>query len=70
MNELPLLLYPHQVQKLLGIGSTKFYELVKLSNFPKPRDLIGKRSIYLRIEIEDWVRNLATTEVKANGRIS
>ncbi|HRD69212.1 MAG TPA: AlpA family phage regulatory protein [Legionella sp.] len=70
MNELPILLYPHHVQKLLGIGSTKFYELVKLPDFPKPRDLLGKRSIYLRKEIEDWVSNLAPTEVKKNWRTS
>lgn len=70
MNEPSILLYPHQVQKLLGIGTTKFYELVKLSDFPKPRDLLGKRSIYLRKEIEDWANNLAPTEVKKNWRTS
>lgn len=65
MNELPILLYPHHVQKLLGIGSTKFYELVKLPDFPKPRNLFGgKRSVYLRTEIEVWASNLAQTEIK------
>jgi predicted DNA-binding transcriptional regulator AlpA len=70
MKDLPILLYPHDVQKLLGIGSTKFYELVKFPDFPKPRDLLGKRSIYLRKEIEDWANNLAPTEVKKNWRKS
>ncbi len=64
MKELPILLYPNHVQKLLGIGSTKFYELVKLPNFPKPRNLLGKRSVYLRKEIEAWANDLAKTEVK------
>lgn len=70
MNEPSILLYPRQVQKLLGIGATKFYELVKLPDFPKPRDLLGKRSIYLRKEIEDWASNLAPTEVNKNWRTS
>lgn len=65
MNESPILLYPNQVQKLLGIGATKFYELVKLSDFPKPRNLIdSKRSVYLRDEIIEWAINLEKTEVK------
>ena len=70
MNELQILLYPHHVQKLLGIGSTKFYELVKLPDFPKPRNLLGKRSIYLRTEIESWANNLAPTAVKKNWKTS
>lgn len=68
MQNESILLYPKQVQKLLGIGTTKFYELVKLPDFPKPRDLLGKRSIYLRKEIEDWVTNLEPTEIKKNWR--
>ena len=58
MKDSSLLLYPKQAQKLLGIGSTKFYELVKLPDFPKPRNLIGKRPAYLRSEIENWENNL------------
>lgn len=69
MNESPILLYPNQAQKLLGIGTTKFYELVKLPDFPKPRNFRdGKRSVYLRNEIEEWARSLEKTEVKqGNG---
>ncbi len=58
MNDLSILLYPKQAQKLLGIGTTKFYELVKLPDFPKPRNPLGKRPMYLRKEIEDWAINL------------
>ncbi|WP_115701831.1 helix-turn-helix transcriptional regulator [Legionella sainthelensi] len=58
MKEESLLLYPKQVQKLLGIGATKFYELNKLPSFPKPRNPLGKRPMYLRQEIESWINNL------------
>lgn len=57
MNE-SLLLYPGETKKFLGVGSTKFYELIKLPDFPKPRNPLGKRPMYLRKEIEDWARNL------------
>lgn len=62
LNELPILLYPKQAQKLLGIGTTKFYELVKLSDFPKSRNPLGKRPMYLRKEIEVWASSLSTVE--------
>ncbi|EHL31225.1 helix-turn-helix transcriptional regulator [Legionella drancourtii] len=58
MKEESLLLYPKQVQKLLGIGTTKFYELNKLPDFPKPRNPLGKRPMYLRKEIEEWTVGL------------
>ncbi|KTD24117.1 helix-turn-helix transcriptional regulator [Legionella maceachernii] len=58
MSELPILLYPKHVQKVLGVGPTKFYELAKLPDFPKPRNPLGKRPMYLRKEIEDWAINL------------
>lgn len=65
MQDEPILLYPNQVQKLLGIGTTRFYELVKLPDFPKPRMLFdGKRSVYLRTEIMEWANHLRQTEVK------
>jgi len=58
MNALPILLYPNQAQKLLGVKATKFYELVKLPDFPKTRSPSGKRPMYLRDELEAWARNL------------
>ncbi|KTD02659.1 helix-turn-helix transcriptional regulator [Legionella feeleii] len=58
MKQESLLLYPKQAQKFLGIGATKFYELVKLSNFPKAKTPLGKRPMYLREELEKWVKNL------------
>jgi len=48
---------------MIGVGTTKFYELTKLVNFPKPRyPLGGKRPMYLRQEIESWVASLKTEE--------
>lgn len=52
-----LLLYPKAVQQLLGIGATKFYKMVKEPNFPKPRILEGGRAVYIRAEIEEWVKS-------------
>jgi predicted DNA-binding transcriptional regulator AlpA len=62
MNDVvPLLIYPNEARKLLGVQTTKFYELVKLSDFPKPRNPLGKRPMYLRKEIEAWANNLTET---------
>jgi predicted DNA-binding transcriptional regulator AlpA len=58
MKNEALLVYPKDAQKLLGIGSTKFYELCKLPDFPKPRNPLGKRVFYLRGELENWAKNL------------
>lgn len=59
INPEPLLLYPNEARKFLGVKSTKFYELVKLPDFPKPRNPIGKRPMYLRSELEEWANNIA-----------
>lgn len=58
MQDLPLLLYPKQAQKFLGVGTTKFYELVKLPSFPKAKSPLGKRVMYLRAELEKWAKEL------------
>ncbi|MFA6302038.1 MAG: hypothetical protein WC627_02755 [Legionella sp.] len=55
----PILIYPKQTQKMLGVGATTFYELNKLPDFPKTRNPLGKRPMYLRKEIEDWAAGLA-----------
>ncbi|RUR11283.1 helix-turn-helix transcriptional regulator [Legionella septentrionalis] len=59
MKQESLLLYPGQAQKLLGVGTTKFYELIRLPDFPKPRNPLGKRPMYLRKEIEAWAEKLS-----------
>lgn len=59
MNQnLPLLLYPKQAQKFLGVGTTKFYELIKLPDFPKSRNPLGKRPMFVRQELEGWVKSM------------
>lgn len=55
----PLLVYPKEAQKIIGVGTTKFYELNKLENFPKPKNPLGKRPMYVRKELEDWVASLS-----------
>ena len=52
-----LFVYPKQAQEMLGIGATKFYELNKLPDFPKPKNPLGKRVMYLRSELEAWAKN-------------
>ena len=58
MKEEPLLVYPKKAQKILGVGTTKFYELAKLDTFPKPKTPLGKRAMYLRKELESWANSL------------
>ncbi|HAT2016927.1 TPA: helix-turn-helix transcriptional regulator [Legionella pneumophila] len=58
MKQYPLLLSPKLAQEFLGVKSTKFYELIRLPNFPKPRTPLGKRPLYLREELENWVKKL------------
>ena len=62
-NEMPLLVYPKAARELLGVGATTFYELVKMESFPKPRDLIGKRPMYLTSELVNWAESLELGEM-------
>ncbi|MCC5016058.1 AlpA family transcriptional regulator [Legionella sp. 31fI33] len=58
MKQNSLLLYPSEAAALLGVRATKFYELKKLPDFPRPKNPLGKRPMYLREELESWVKNL------------
>ena len=63
--DLPLLLYPKDVQKLIGVGASKFYEIEKLSDFPKKLYIMGKndgRPMYKTKEILEWVNSLKSEE--------
>lgn len=53
-----LLLYPKQAQELLGVKATKFYELLQTPGFPKPKSPVGKRPMFVREELENWVKSL------------
>lgn len=57
MPDEPILLYPKEAQKLLGVGTTTFYEFAKLSSFPKSSNPLGKRPMYVREELEQWVKS-------------
>lgn len=61
MKKDPLLVYSKKAREMIGVGSTKFYELNKLPDFPKTRNPLGKRPMYLRKEIEEWAAGLLTT---------
>jgi predicted DNA-binding transcriptional regulator AlpA len=54
----PLLIYRKKAEEILGVGTTKFYELMKLPTFPKPKIVDGKRPMYLRKDVEDWALSL------------
>lgn len=58
MQVKPLLVYAKDAKAILGVGTTKFYQLNKLENFPKPKYPNGKRPMYILSEIESWVVNL------------
>ena len=58
MNDRSVFLYPKQAASFLGVGTTKFYELNKLPDFPKPKNPLGKRKMYLRAELEFWAINI------------
>ena len=53
-----MFLFPKQAANFLGVGTTMFYELRKLKNFPKPKNPLDKRPMYLRSELEDWAKNV------------
>lgn len=58
METKSLFVYPKQAQEILGVGTTKFYELNKLPDFPKAKNPLGKRNFYLRSELEDWAKKV------------
>lgn len=58
MKNQSLLVYPKQAQEILGVGPTKFYEFIKKDDFPKSKLPNGKRPMYLRRELEEWVNKL------------
>lgn len=58
MKNQSLLVYPKQAQEILGVGPTKFYEFIKKDDFPKAKLPNGKRPMYLRRELEEWVNKL------------
>jgi len=42
---------------VLNIGNTKFYEIVKDENFPKPV-VVGKSKFWRMEDLEKWVMSL------------
>ena len=57
----PLLISRKNVQELLCVGTTKFYELKKAPGFPQARYL-GKRPMYFLEEVEEWAKSISHTK--------
>jgi len=53
-----MFLYPKQAAKFLGVCRTQFYYFRKLSNFPKSKNPLNKRPLYLRCELEAWAKTI------------
>jgi predicted DNA-binding transcriptional regulator AlpA len=59
MNDERLLINAIEAREILNMCHATFYRVRKMSGFPKPRYINGrKRPMYLRKEIEEWVSNL------------
>ena len=52
-----LLVYAHEAAEVLGVSRAQFYEFAKHLTFPKARRP-GKRVMYVREELEKWVKEL------------
>lgn len=52
-------MYPKDARKLFNMSDTKFRQLRKAKGFPKPRYPTGKRAMFVRKELEEWVNKLA-----------
>jgi len=53
-----MLVYAKEAREIIGVKKTRFFELTKMSGFPRSTRGITKRPMYLRVEIEEWVRSL------------
>jgi predicted DNA-binding transcriptional regulator AlpA len=58
MDNTSMFLYPKQAAKFLGVGTTQFYSFRKLSHFPKSKNPLNKRPLYLRCELEAWAKTI------------
>ena len=54
----PMLLFPKDAMKLIGLKTTAFHEIRKRPDFPKPKYPTGRCAMYLTSEIEEWIKNL------------
>lgn len=50
-----------EVQKLSGLGKTKIYELLKSGDLPARK--LGKRTLVLRADLDEFLSNLAAYPV-------
>lgn len=57
-----------QARKLIGVGTTKFWHLRKLPDFPKPCGKEGTKPLFNEQELRDWAHNLPPGEPQTNHR--
>jgi len=47
-----------ELQRVVGIGRNKIYELIRQGKFPKPIK-IGTKSLWKKSDVEKWVKSLS-----------
>ena len=47
-----------ELQRVVGIGRNKIYELIRQDKFPKPIK-IGTKSLWKKSDVEKWVKSLS-----------
>lgn len=58
----------HEVQRLVGVGSTKLYELIREGRFPPPVRLTGRTVGWRESEVQAWIDSLPTTSEGGGGK--
>lgn len=61
MSVQPLLADIRDLQKIVGLGKTTIYDLIKKREFPEPKR-VGRRSLWDMSEIQGWVDSLTHQE--------
>jgi excisionase family DNA binding protein len=56
LHNAPLALTIHEARVLTGLGRTKLYELLKTGKLPAKK--VGKRTLILRSDLEDFLASL------------
>ncbi|WP_162409318.1 helix-turn-helix transcriptional regulator [Acuticoccus sediminis] len=51
----PITVQLKDAHKMIGIGRTSFYDLMKRPEFPRPVEIIPGRKSFVVSEIEQWV---------------
>ena len=47
---------PHEIAELLGVSRQRFQQLTRYPTFPKPYQVLRAAKIWLRADIEAWIK--------------